>query len=386
MLLQILITIGAAQAISFASLNLLKKNRKQADYLLSLELFLLFLITMIYNYHDTLRFDYPNLPLNAYVLAYLAVPVFYLYIKSATRGALPFAWKDLIHFLPFVLVNLILWQQFYQLPFSTKVGIIEGFHDHICPTWYYGMYYVLFLGLFPFYLYRSFNLLSRHETCILTRFSYTEDLSLSWLQRFLWGMIITWVAFISFEVVANQMLGLTGSYGFQVAFLFMVANIFYLGISGVQQKVILEDESLLDAEEDAAKYQLSSLTDDKAKDYLKKLTNYMEREKPYLEPRITIAELAQRVGIPVNYLSQIINRDLEQNFFDFINTYRVKEFKHLLQTPNSQQYTLLSLAHEAGFNSKSTFNAIFKKITGQTPSEYARAVTKSGTLSTEPLK
>jgi len=104
----------------------------------------------------------------------------------------------------------------------------------------------------------------------------------------------------------------------------------------------------------------------------------METEKPYLEPRITIAELAQRMDIPVNYLSQVINEQLDQNFFDFINTYRVAEFKRLLAEPDFQHYTLLSLAYEAGFNSKSTFNAIFKKITGRTPSDYARELQPGG--------
>ncbi|GJM32034.1 MAG: hypothetical protein DHS20C18_10350 [Saprospiraceae bacterium] len=384
MLVQLLITIGAAQAISFASLNLLKKNRKQADYLLSLELLLLFLIAMIYNYHEELQAGYPNLPLNAFVLGFLAVPVFYLYIKSATRGALPFVWKELWHFIPFVLVNLLLWFSFYQLPFVERVNIVSQIHEQVCPTWYYMMYFSFFLGLFPFYLYRSMRLLGQFEHCILTRYSYIEDVSLSWLQRFLWGMIIVWASFIIFEVVANQFLGLTGSYGFQVAFLFMVANVFYLGIYGVRQKVILgDDDDLLVEEEETAKYQLSGLTEKKAQQYLKQLSAYMEKEKPYLEARITIADLAQRAGIPVNYLSQIINRDLEQNFFDFINAYRVEEFKKLLNEPDNRQFTLLSLAHEAGFNSKSTFNAIFKKITGLTPSEYAKDVMQNGALGAE---
>ncbi|WP_187632131.1 helix-turn-helix domain-containing protein [Hymenobacter lutimineralis] len=100
------------------------------------------------------------------------------------------------------------------------------------------------------------------------------------------------------------------------------------------------------------------------------VTSYMRQHKPYLNPSLTIHELAGGVQLPPHVLSKVINEGFGQNFFDFVNAYRVEEFKQLMATPRAQQYTLLALALEVGFNSKSAFNRAFKKQTDQTPREY----------------
>jgi AraC-like DNA-binding protein len=84
-----------------------------------------------------------------------------------------------------------------------------------------------------------------------------------------------------------------------------------------------------------------------------------------------------KLGVHPNYLSQIINQKEKKNFYDFVNTYRFEEFKKLIAQQKNQQYTLLSLAYDCGFSSKSSFNRYFKKATGQTPSEYTTAVSSS---------
>lgn len=96
----------------------------------------------------------------------------------------------------------------------------------------------------------------------------------------------------------------------------------------------------------------------------------MEQEKMFTIPELTLTDLAIKLNIHPNYLSQVIN-DLEGlNFFNYINTLRVEEFKKLVSKPESKKYTFLSLAYECGFNSKTTFNRFFKKVTGLSPSEY----------------
>nr|WP_231403018.1 AraC family transcriptional regulator [Hymenobacter guriensis] len=100
----------------------------------------------------------------------------------------------------------------------------------------------------------------------------------------------------------------------------------------------------------------------------------MRHHKPYLNPSLTIHELAGGLQLPPHVLSKVINEGFGQNFFDFVNAYRVEEFKQLMTTPRAQQYTLLALALEVGFNSKSAFNRAFKKQTDQTPREYFSGV------------
>ena len=100
------------------------------------------------------------------------------------------------------------------------------------------------------------------------------------------------------------------------------------------------------------------------------LSSYMQQHKPYTNPGLTIHELAAGLKLPPHVLSKVINEGFGKNFFDFVNAYRVEEFKLLMSEPQARQYTLLALALEVGFNSKSSFNRAFKKQTDQTPREY----------------
>jgi AraC-like DNA-binding protein len=106
----------------------------------------------------------------------------------------------------------------------------------------------------------------------------------------------------------------------------------------------------------------------------RRLQAYMADERPYLEPELTLTELAQRLHSNTSILSKVINTGCGQNFNDFVNTYRVAEARRKLADPRFAHYSLVGVALESGFNSKSTFNRVFKKLTGQAPSEVVRPV------------
>lgn len=97
---------------------------------------------------------------------------------------------------------------------------------------------------------------------------------------------------------------------------------------------------------------------------------YIKHQKPYTNPNLTLAELAVRLRIPPHVLSKLLNEVYQKNFFDFINYHRIEELKRRLKDPRFRSYTVLSMAYEVGFNSKTAFNRSFKKLTNQTPSEY----------------
>lgn len=126
------------------------------------------------------------------------------------------------------------------------------------------------------------------------------------------------------------------------------------------------------SEEQKQKYENSTLQEAQKIKYVEKLTAFMDAEKPYLEPELTLAQIAEQVKIPAHSVSQIINEKLDVNFLDFINGYRVKEAQAKLVDPKFDHYTIISIAYEAGFNSKSTFYTAFKKQTGMTPSKYRK--------------
>jgi AraC-like DNA-binding protein len=101
-----------------------------------------------------------------------------------------------------------------------------------------------------------------------------------------------------------------------------------------------------------------------------KLKNCMLSQKPYLQADLSLHELANKIDIPKHHLSQLLNAHIRKNFFEYVNEYRVEEFKNRMNDPKYQHLTLVAIAYGCGFNSKSTFNSFFKEYTGYTPSEY----------------
>ncbi len=118
------------------------------------------------------------------------------------------------------------------------------------------------------------------------------------------------------------------------------------------------------------KYVHSTLSPLQAEAYYQRVWQALAVEKVYQNPNLTIGELAEELGIPLVHLSQVVNDKFGKNFNDLLNSYRVAAFKEKLLDPQNHKYTIVALAFESGFNSKSAFNAIFKKYTGTTPSQF----------------
>lgn len=138
-------------------------------------------------------------------------------------------------------------------------------------------------------------------------------------------------------------------------------------------------ESLLaevdyDSVETTEKYAKSGLDEKEVTALSKKLEELMITQKPYLDPELSLKKLAGLMGVSTNNLSQVINSEKSKNFFDYINSFRIKELMNKLNSDENRQFTILSLAMDSGFNSKSAFNASFKKLTGLTPSEYLKSI------------
>jgi len=125
-----------------------------------------------------------------------------------------------------------------------------------------------------------------------------------------------------------------------------------------------------DQEKARKKYENSNLAPEEARQLLKEINEYMELEKPYRDPELTLHLLSERTQIPVRRLSQVINENTGMNFLHFINSYRVQEVKEQLSKTSFHHKTVLDIAFCAGFNSKSTFNAAFKELTGVTPKQF----------------
>jgi AraC-like DNA-binding protein len=142
-----------------------------------------------------------------------------------------------------------------------------------------------------------------------------------------------------------------------------------LMVVGLLRPEVFAPEKL---EHQQSKYASSKLSIEDTQRHATQLIRLMAEEKPYLSPDLTLGGLAQRLSILPLHLSQVINQHLGQNFADFVNSYRIEEFKARSKTTDIRRYKIASVAEKCGFRSKSTFYAAFKKQTGETPSEFVR--------------
>ena len=150
----------------------------------------------------------------------------------------------------------------------------------------------------------------------------------------------------------------------------------------------LQQPELFDSAKDAVaiqKYIKSSLKEKDKDRYVNKIKNFMQTQKPYLDPNITLTSFANQLSISPHHLSQLINERFQCNFYDFINEHRIEEAKQLLARPQShRKVTVLEILYAVGFNSKSVFNTAFKKYVGMSPTRF-RNRTQNNSTYNEPF-
>ena len=346
--------IGVAVLIEF--LLITKKNKGEPDRILTLWMFLILLhLFLFYIFFSGDVYKFPWLLGIEIPLPLLQGFFLYLYVGSLT-GRLPERREILLlHFIPAILMYLYL-TSFFFLPGVQKVHVYEnrgaGYEKFIA------IKNVAIMSSGIIYVAWSLYLLKMHRHNIRDRFSNLDKVNLEWLQLVTLGMGGVWclVIFLGSDVVI---------YSGVVVFVFLV------GFFGFRQSDIFAhsepDDGPAAEKEKYSRSGLSEETSDKLRSELKRL---MSEEALYRNSELSVGDLAAKLGVHPNYLSQVINEKEGKNFYDFVNSYRVEEFRRLMAVPKNRHLTLLSLAFDCGFNSKSSFNRYFKKATGQTPSQY----------------
>jgi AraC-like DNA-binding protein len=169
---------------------------------------------------------------------------------------------------------------------------------------------------------------------------------------------------------------------YELSFIGLTIFAFLYGFFGFNQPSIFEEIAShkgiapdASGEEDG-KYARSGLKLEDVKQIRQQVLNYMEEKKPYLDRELTINDVAADLGIPRHFITEVINQHIGKNFYYLINEYRVEEVKRRLKDPKYKNLTILAIAYDSGFNSKSAFNTIFKDLTGMTPSQYLDSAAK----------
>src|SRR5215203_922722 len=362
-LLAILCLLGAFQGLLLAvALLSVKRGNKIANRLLAAFVFVGSIVVfggvmLTTNY----MFEFPHLSRIHHPLTFLAGPLLYLYLKTLISKKTTFAKKNFLHFIPFAICLIYLIPYYFQSA-ADKLQILNA--ELQFPSmrgWYYLRSNIL-AAQFLVYLFVIIWMLVKYSREVKAK-RVKVDTSVRFQIRFLV------ISCTSLWVIGMLRYMLDSTPQTNLLLLLCVGIIIY----GLGYICLIKPEVVSSAEEtqlSAAKYEKSNLSSQKSERYLKRLLEIMEGEKLYTDCEISLQKVAERLAISPHHLSQIINERRNQSFSDFVNAYRVEEVKKNLLDPAKKHYSILAIAEESGFNSKSSFNSVFKKHANLTPSEF----------------
>ena len=348
------------QGVIISALTLVPKSKKIQDIYLGI-LFLLFSLAILHTILESsihvFNVKFP-VPLN---FRFAFGPLAYLHVLSIKDPYHRPQRRDLLHFVPMLLFDILL----FSIAFTYLGSNIEWAYDHIgliqSIALYVAFIHMIQLGYYSYLIYRESidtrQVLRGHET----------------VKKWLSILVASWVVTISFHLVAipiglifieqldeNQewiyvpLNTIKSLWIFLLGYLYLTKYRTVLGSYTERIKLF--------------KFKLHEL-EAKKKELLQKL----EREELYKDSKLTIAKLAGHLGWPINSASKMINDTLQTSFNDLVNRSRVDAFKELSKKPESKKYSILGLGEEVGFSSKASFYRVFKKETGMTPSEFMKA-------------
>lgn len=364
--------IGLSQSLFAIVLMLTKRPLKIADYILCM-FFLSFVFVFgldIMSYYGVIV---PNRWFISLGLWFLLSPLIFLYSKYITKDYSKFEKTDLLHFIPTATL-LLLFIVLRYLPENNVMGISDFYQKYKTLKIYSGF---VFNILVVYYVAKSIYVVLQYKKRSVYYYSYKSyKINLDWLL-----FMILFYLFIILLIIISSALYETGRINFKV-YLFRhiveLIHICVLSIWGFHQRQLNTfeyvdiPENTDEKTTNTGKYTKSGLKKNEATIYIEKLHAYIETSQAWKDPELSIGKLAIVLDIPKHQLSELLNEYLGKSFYNLINEYRVESAKKLLLDEAYANWSILAIAFECGFNSKSAFNSFFKKVTEQTPSEYRK--------------
>jgi AraC-like DNA-binding protein len=322
-------------------------------------------------------------------LAFLVAPLQYLYAKHLIILSKRLSPRDWLHALPFLCAELCLFGAIAVLPWG-EVSPYNAAPANVSSFYLLLNWAIVLIGFV--YVVLTLLLINAYHRRIKSIFSDIERLRLDWLRRITFALMGAWIIFTTENALYTAGIDLSN---FNLSSLAVGLCIYAVGYWGLMKSEVFGSPDVTIALEQAseaaaasatpkeegpgngsAKYEKSGLSPDDASRYSRQLLQLMEDERLYVDGSLTLGKLAGRLSISPHNLSEVINTQLGKNFYDFVNSFRVEQVKKDLIDAAKQHLSILSLAFDAGFNSKTAFNTIFKELTGYTPSRYKAAFSK----------
>ena len=306
---------------------------------------------------------------------FLLAPVLYFYFKTLLDKSFSFSAKDYIHFLPATLYLI-----YSIIVFLTDRVILKEYYfyadgkDKDFSTWYQ------ITGFFSltFYLIQSLKTYNEYKTITYNLVSFADSVMFRWAKRFLIAFLLLIAIRIVFFIANPEWDQFGKKFWYYVCFSVLF---YYVSISGYTNSVFsttsfrdsarnFEDDSKLNDEEtiidkNTLKTEIADLDS-----WKEKIESLMLVDKIYENPELVISDLSNRLGTHSKKISQVINEGFGMNFNDFVNHYRTKALITKIEEGEHNIQTLLGLALDCGFNSKSTFNRAFRRATNVSPKEF----------------
>lgn len=283
-------------------------------------------------------------------------PLLYLYVKAITNSAFKFKSIYLLHFIPVLIQALFYWiVAFHDYAFKYKVW----FNLHL-PYTYRIEYDGTWLSL-VIYLICAVIVVKNYQHWLKENYSDVSRKNLNWLKICLLLMIATCICWL-FEAFLRDAKNIYYKYDFSSDLLAVL--VFILSVLSYRQANTNVVFSLKDLTEPTRPTTAADQS------IIQRIETAMADGKLYLNPELSLAELARYINLPAKTVSLNINAAFNKPFNTYVNTWRVNEVKRRLGTTDAEKFTLLSIAYESGFNSKTSFNRTFKEITGSTPSKF----------------
>lgn len=375
LIVNFLLTTGILILALMSFLLLKKKGGVLPRKILGCIFILLFLVT-VHSYGEL-----NNISLLIWVgfpttdsIGFLIGPLLYFYVIALFKSKPRQPKRIALHLIPAGL-NLL----FISLPFL--ISMIQGsyifkflhFIDRNEYLLHFQAVYLLFYCLWSLNRLSTFHMLSK------AYYSNLKKIDIQWIRFLLWGIIIVMIVDLCMLLFSSSNINIPVP-GDQVITMTMVFLIIYLAYFGTQQSQILLPEYIdnkafvKEQKNKTPTHHLINATPEEILDLKNRLHEVLKNQRPYTNESLTLATLAKLLPTTDRKLSALLNHYLNTSFYDLVNTYRVQEVKEKMKLPNYNKLTLLAIAFEAGFNSKTSFNRIFKKETGLSPTAYKKSL------------
>ncbi|KQO28653.1 hypothetical protein ASF10_22790 [Flavobacterium sp. Leaf82] len=316
-----------------------------------------------------------RMPINDFLglTDFIVAPVFYFSVLYFIQPNRKWRLKDNFHFafaaIMLILLSLSVIIEVKQPPTATDIK-----NAAVIVT----VFNVFFCVQVIWYCILAYKKITFYQKNLLLYASNTTAINLKWLQKVvICVLLITalWLIDIFFRLAKNNVL-----FDHFASLIYLVA-IFFIAYYSLKQKEILdlnqqekeEIDVIISENSNPENNQKKLIPDVDLQELKLVLIDMMNNQKPFLDPELSLFKLASQLDVSSHQLSYVINKGFDENFYQFINRYRIEEAKKMIQDPKMQHLSLMGIAFEVGFNSKTVFNTTFKKNTDQTPSEFKKA-------------